>query len=270
MKPQQNSHLDIGYMDMLALGSSPLHRLDPRVKLVVTAVFIVAVVSFNRYTVMQLFPFILFPVILISAGGLPAGFIMKKVLMVSPIAVLLGIFNPLIDRQIMLQAGGIGISGGWVSFVSIILRFFLTVTAVLLLVALTGFNNICWALSKMGVPAPFVTQLMFLYRYIFVLTEEAHSMDRARMLRSFEKKPMKIGTFVPLVGHLLLRTLDRAERIYRAMRCRGFDGRMRTIVSWKGRPADFVFLATCTALFAVFRLCNVPVLLGEFVLGLFK
>ncbi|MBU1044490.1 MAG: cobalt ECF transporter T component CbiQ [Candidatus Omnitrophica bacterium] len=261
------NYFDIGYMDTLAQGDSWLHQLDPRAKLITTLLFIIAVVSFGKYTIWAFIPFFLYPVFLIAAGGLPGGYLFKKVLLVSPFAILLGIFNPLIDREIILHIGTIGISGGWISFLSVLIRFVLTVIGALLLVALTGFNSVCEALRKLGVPKPFVIQLMFFYRYLFVLTDEAQRMERARALRSFHSGFMKYRTFVSVIGYLLLRTLDRAERIYYAMCCRGFDGQIHRLTSLKSRSRDFSFISVWLILFIVFRIYNIPEALGAWVMG---
>ncbi|MBF0215874.1 MAG: cobalt ECF transporter T component CbiQ [Candidatus Omnitrophica bacterium] len=260
---------DIGYMDSLAGGNSPLHRLDPRAKLITTLFFIVTVVSFGKYTVLAFIPFFIYPVYLISAGGLPAKFILKKVLLVSPFAILLGIFNPVIDRETMVHIGEICVSGGWISFVSIILRFILTVTAALLLVALSGFNAVCEALTKLRVPRPFVVQLLFFYRYLFVLAEESNRMERARKTRTFHRGAMGFRAFVSLIGHLLLRTLDRSERIYRAMCSRGFDGHIRVSTAIKSGIIDHSFVVVWSILFIFFRVYNIPVELGEFIMEVF-
>ena len=263
------NYFDIGYMDTLASGNSPLHRLDPRAKLVTTLFFIMTVVSFGKYTVLAFIPFFIYPMFLISVGGLPVGYLLKKVLLVFPFAILLGIFNPIIDREIVVNIGTIDISGGWVSFISILLRFILTITAALLLIALTGFNAVCEALTKLGVPRPFVVQLLFFYRYLFVLTDEAQRMERARALRSFHSGYMRYRTFISIVGHLLLRTFDRAERIYHAMCCRGFDGHIRMMTSIRSGWKDFSFVAGWLFLFFVFRIYNIPMKLGEFIMGVF-
>jgi cobalt/nickel transport system permease protein len=261
---------DIRYMDTMASGDSPLHRLDPRAKLITTLLFIVAVISFNRYTLLGFIPFFLYPIVLISAGGLPGGYFLKKVLQVSPFAILIGIFNPIIDRQIIAHIGPIGVSGGWISFLSILLRFLLTVSAALILIALTGFNAVCQALTSLGVPRVFVVQLLFFYRYIFVLVDEAERMEMARSLRSFNSKARPFRVFVSIIGHLLLRSLDRAERIYLAMRCRGFDGHIRLIRSIKFRWGDLAFVAGWLFLFAVFRMYNIPMKLGEAVMEVLR
>jgi len=257
-------------MDTLSYGNSFLHRLDPRAKLITTFIFIFAVVSFDKYAVSALTPFFIYPIALVSLGGLPYGYLLKKLLIVSPFAILVGIFNPLIDREILIRIGSIGISGGWVSFISIIFRFILTVTAALILVSLTGFNAVCAALIKFGVPRPFVVQLLFFYRYIFVLTEEAESMVRAMSFRAFNKGAMGFRAFISLTGNLLLRAFERAERIYRAMRCRGFDGNIRLVKPMKIRRQEIAFMSGWALLFVFLRYSNAPLKLGAFITGFLR
>jgi cobalt/nickel transport system permease protein len=266
----ENRFSDIGRMDTLAAGDSALHRLDPRSKLITTLVFIVAVVSFEKYAVSALIPYFIYPVILISASGLSAGYLLRKVLLVSPFAILIGIFNPLIDQDILFHFGSIGIPGGWVSFFSIMMRFALTVTAAMALVSLTGFNAVCLALARLHVPKPFVVQLLFLYRYLFVLTDEAARMVRAKSLRSFDSGATSFRVFVSVLGHLLLRTLDRAQRIHLAMCCRGFDGQIRIISTMRVGAKDVGFMLGWSALFVLFRYYNIPMKLGTLVTGYFK
>jgi cobalt/nickel transport system permease protein len=262
--------LHIGKMDTLAAGGSALHRLDPRAKLVVTFIFLVVVASFDKHTIAALLPFVLFPVTCIALGGLPFGYIFRALLLASPFAIAMAIFNPFIDRQTLLHIGTLDISGGWVSFFSIILRFVLTVSAVLALVALTGFNAVCEALLSFGVPKPFIVQLQLFSRYMFLLADEAGAMVQARSVRSFNKGPMAFGLFAPLIGHLLLRTLDRADRIYRSMCCRGFNGHIAVIGAAKIGRLEITFVVAWTLLFLVFRFVNVPQLLGAIILGATK
>jgi cobalt/nickel transport system permease protein len=255
-------YLDIRYVDSLAEGDSPLHGLNAGAKLITTLAFIVAVVSFGKYTVAGFFPFFLYPVVMVTLGDLPAGYLLKKVLLVSPFAVLVGIFNPIMDPEILVHLGAWGVSGGWISFLSILLRFFLTVLAALILVSLTGFPSVCRALRRFGVPRPLVVQLLFFYRYIFILVREGERMERARSMRSFGKKGMGFRTFVSLIGHLLLRSLDRAERIYLAMRCRGFDGEIRMARTVKAGWKDAGFVAGWLLFFILFRFFDVPQWIG--------
>jgi cobalt/nickel transport system permease protein len=237
--------------------------------LITTFIFIGTVISFNKYTLSGLIPFFIFPIALVSLSGLPAGYLLKRVLLVLPFAALIAAFNPFMDQRVIFSIGSINISGGWVSFVSIILRSVLTVSAALILIALTGFNSVCLALSKFGVPKPFVMQLLFSFRYLFVLTDEAGRLVRAWSSRSFSSKAIGFRTFVSLVGNLLLRTLERAERIYLAMCSRGFDGRIRMIRQMKIGFREIIFGTAWSSLFVLMRCFNIPVKFGALIMGRF-
>jgi len=73
-----------------------------------------------------------------------------------------------------------------------------------------------------------------------------------------------------MVGHLLLRTLDRAQRIYVAMSCRGFDGHVRRMRPLIMRPIDVMFIVGWSALFVAMRVHNIPRLMGKLVMEAFS
>jgi cobalt ABC transporter, permease protein CbiQ len=253
----------LGRLDRLAAQNTSVHRLDPRAKVVTTLAFLVCVVSFGKYEVLAMLPFVIFPIALATEGDLPLGYLARKLLVVAPFAVVVGMFNPLLDRVVMVQIGSLALSGGWISFASILVRFALTTSAALVLIGTTSFNGVCMALERLGAPDVFATQLLFLYRYIFVLGEEAMSMARARALRSFGGRGMGMRVYGLMLGHLLLRTYDRAQRVYLAMLSRGFDGQIRAMRRSRPGARDVVFTLSWCAAFAVFRLYNVPLVLGQ-------
>jgi cobalt/nickel transport system permease protein len=259
--------LDFRYLDRLAAGDTALHRLDARAKVLATLAFVLAVVSFDRYALAPLLPFFLYPVAVLSLGGLPAAYFARKVALILPFALAVGVLNPIFDREIVVRLGPFGVSGGWISCASIMVRSALTVSAALLLVGVTGFPEICRALSRLGMPQAFTVQLLFLYRYLFVLTEEGARASRARELRSFGRKGQGIRSYGSLVGHLLLRTWMRAERIHMAMRARGFTGEFRTPGTTRFGGRELLFLLGWSAFFIALRLRNVPHLLGALVTG---
>ncbi|MBI5906044.1 MAG: cobalt ECF transporter T component CbiQ [Deltaproteobacteria bacterium] len=258
----------IGRLDRLSYRDTSVHRLDPRAKVVATLLFVVVVVSFPKYEVLSLLPFFLFPVLIGALGDIPAGFILKKVAAVSPFAVFVGILNPLFDPLKIAIAPGVSVSAGWISFASILVKFSLTISAALLLIATTSFPGICRALRRLGVPELFVSQLLFLYRYLFVLMEEAIRVVRARDMRSFGARGTGPRVFVRIAGTLFLRTVERAERIYGAMLARGFRGEVPSIRPGRWRPSDAAFVILSGAFFAVCRVVSVPETIGRFVQGI--
>jgi cobalt/nickel transport system permease protein len=256
---------DVGRMDELGRLDSPVHRLDARVKALTTTAFLVTVMSFPRYEVSALLPFVLYPVTLMAVGGIPPGCMMRKLLVAAPFALAVGIFNPLLDRQAVAILGTHTLSGGWLSLASIVVRFMLTVSAALTLVACTGIHRLCAALERLGAPQVFTIQLELLYRYLFVIVGEGARMRRAAELRSAGRGVLRLRTAGALVGNLLLRAMDRAQRVYQAMNARGFDGRVRVLRPTALRAGDFAFLAGWLAFFAVARSVNIARGLGAFV-----
>ena len=270
MTANGNQLFNLNYLDILSRQDSPLHRLDPRAKVLTVFIFICAVVSFGRYEVSALLPFFLFPAAMIGLGNLPARYLARKLLVILPFALLIGIANPLFDREVLVRIGPVGVSGGWVSCCSILLRFALTALAALILIAVTGFMGVCAVLERLGLPRVFTVQLLFIHRYLFVLSDEAGRMSRARALRSFGNRGMTLKTFCPLVGHLLLRTIDRAQRIYLAMVSRGFTGSLAVRSSLSFGRREAAFTAGWAAAFLVMRMVNVPQVLGRAVEGLVR
>lgn len=259
---------NLGYMDLLSCGDSAVHRLDPRAKLVTTLVFIVAVMSMDRYAVSMLVPFASYPVYLAAAGGIPPRYLVKKIMYLAPFVLFVAAFNPVFDREAVMSIGPLAISGGWLSALSIMIRFALTLGSVITMIACTGFYNVCLALERLKVPRVLAVQLLFLYRYIFVLVEEAARMLRARDLRSFGRRGSGIGVFGPMAGTLLLRSVDRGKRIYLAMTSRGFDGTFRRLTPLRFGVRDIAFMFAWCGLFVFLRLVNVSRWIGSMAEGL--
>lgn len=123
-------------------------------------------------------------------------------------------------------------------------------------------------MNRLGMPRVFTVQLLFLYRYLFLLVEEAARMSRARTLRAFDGKGNAMKAYSSLIGSLLLRTINRAQRIHLAMTCRGFDGSIHVMRRQTFGFRDFIFIIVWCGLFIIFRLYNIPNVLGTFIAGL--
>lgn len=265
----EGAMLDFRQLDLLAARDTHIHRLDARAKVLVVLLFIVTVVSFGRYELSAMVPFFLFPVVVVVLADLPAGFIARKVALVIPFAAAIGIFNPLFDRETQLYLGSLAVSGGWLSCASIVLRATLTVTAAVILVAVTGFTAVCEALERLGMPHPLAVQLLFMHRYLFVLADDAARASRARELRAFGKRGMGMGPFASMTGHLLLKSWERAERIHRAMLARGFQGTFLLQRSGGFGLNELFFLVSWISIFMILRFTNIPLSIGHTVTRLF-
>lgn len=242
-------------MERTACGQSPLHCLDARAKLIVTLVFLVAMLSVPLRRLSEILLYFVFPLVMAALGGLRYGTVFRRSLVVLPFVALIGVFNLFYDREPVFRVGAVVVTQGWVCFLSILLRALLSVQALLVLLYSTGYYRVCRSMQQLGIPSVFTTQLLFVYRYVYVLVGEALAMSQARDARSFGRKSYPLTTWGTLVGQLLMRTFERAECIGRAMLARGFTGRLPAATGrcrpWQGK--DTVFLVLWCGAFVLMR-----------------
>jgi cobalt/nickel transport system permease protein len=240
-----------------------LHRLDPRVKAVVTIIFIVsnALLPDGAW-----FAFIFGWVFLLYANllsQLGLGYSLKRSIIALPFAliaitVLFSIpGEPLFTFQFFSSQLAIT-DAGLLRFVSILIRSWLSVQMAILLVAVTRFPDLIHALEHLRVPAVLTTIIAFLYRYLFVLTDEVFRLLRARESRSAAAPGSKSGGGVVwrakvaghMAGQLFLRSYERSDRIYNAMIARGYAGHLYTLNPHEMKSRDY--FATAFAIAAIF------------------
>jgi len=234
------------YIDKFAYQDSPIHRLDSRVKFIVVLVFTAVVISLPRTSLSIVACYAVGPFTILVLGGIPLRFAFKHILLVSPFVLVLALSCPLYDKTPVSVAFGPFLwqsSLGWVRCFTILGKFIVTMLALIALVSTTRFGDLLSGLQRLGVPKLLVIQLGFLYRYIFVLIDRAHHILRARAGRTLRSLGFKAELKIAgaMLGSLLIRSIDTAERINIAMQGRGFDGRWRSISKLQIRRTDLLF-----------------------------
>lgn len=222
MSKLEKAYLTIQRMELRSSVNPPV--IDPRILLITSVVYLVTMLSVPLGRLSMLIWFSLIPIVTAQWLGLGFGRIFIKSLFILPFVILIAIFNPIIDRAPAFVAGGLVITRGWLTFLSVILRGLLAVQMLIVLTEACGFNGICRTMHKLGIPSFLTDQLMFVYRYISVLLSEAIAMRRAREARGFGRKSYPLKLWGVMIGQLFLRAIDRSERINKAMLARGFNG----------------------------------------------
>lgn len=258
--------LDLRELDRLALRDSPVHRLDARAKALATAAFLAALASFGRLEVSGLLPFALYPVSLVAVAGVPAGLVGRKILFGLPFILVLGALLPVLERAPALVLAGHPVSAGWLAYLSLLLRGALAVAASTILVAVTGLGDLGAALHQLGLPRPFVQQLLLLHRFLFLVGEETQRRLSARALRAHGRS-LGWAEFPAFAGQLLLRSWERAERVHAALLARGFRGALPARNSPRFGPREWSFLLGWLLFFAACRVLPVARLVGGLVGG---
>ena len=262
MNKLDNAQQELREMDELAAGDSPVHRLNPLCKLLVTVFYIAATVSFPKYDLSALVVMVLYPVLLFQAAGISVGLCFRKLRVVLPLVCAVGLVNPFLDHTPLTQLGGIVITGGMVSMVTLMLKRIFSLMASFLLIATTSIDTLCAALRMLHVPDILVTLLLLTYRYIGVMMEEVAVMTEAYSLRAPGQKGIHISAWGSFLGQLLLRSMDRAEALYHSMLLRGFRGEYYYAEVPKCGVSGIVFTALCCLAFVCARWVNLPALLG--------
>ena len=249
-------------LEQLAGGSTAVHRLHPLAKLLASTVYIVTVVSFDRYELGRLIPYIFYPMILMALSETPYAMLFRRFLIALPFCLFAGISNVLFDRAVAFAVIGIPISYGMVSLVTILLRTYLCVMAVLLLVSVTPLSELTGAMRRLRTPNIFIIMFEMTYRYIGVLLNEAYSMNVAYSLRSSNSRGIEMKDMGGFAGQLLIRSFDRADRVYNAMKCRGYALQNITKNPRKLSAGDIGFIAAVSLLCVMFRVVDINALLA--------
>lgn len=240
------------HIDKYANQQSIIHSLDARTKLLVVVVFTFFVILRHPSQTHTLPWYAVGPFAMMVFGGVPIKFVLKQLLIVSPFVAVLGISCVFFDKQpteIYFGPWHWETTGGRLRFLSIVLKFIITFSALITLTSTTRFNELLAGMEKLGMPRLMVTQLGFLYRYIFLLIDKVGRMLRARgarrlMYLGFSHELKTAGS---MIGNLLISSLDMAERTSVAMEARGYDGQVRTLSESHFDVKDWVFAAVSAA-----------------------
>ncbi len=246
------------FIDRFSLGDSPAHRLDARAKLVAVVGYMAVLISFDRYAVSSLAPMSVLPLAMLWFGRVPVWFALRRVAVLSPFVLMLALAGPLYDRRpqgVALGPWAYSLSGGWLTAADLGIKFALGVMALTALMCTTPFGLLLEAAERLGMPRMMVVQLGFLYRYLFVLLDEAMRLRRARDFRGAALAPLgrRLAASGGVIGALLARTLDRSQRIHLAMVARGYCGQVRSLRRLKFTGVDAALLTVVMAYLAACR-----------------
>lgn len=250
-------------LEELSEGTTVIHRLHPMAKLITTIIYLVVVISFDKYNISGLTPFFIYPILLMSVGEIPYKSVLSRLLIALPFSFFAGLANPFLDRELAFFLLGVPVSRGLLSFLSILIKTVLTVMAVLILIATTPMDKLAGQMIRLKVPRIFVMQIMLTYRYLTLLISEAAGMMTAYRLRSGGQKGIRLKHIGTFIGQLLLRSYARADKVYTAMKCRGYNGEYRFAVPEKIRPADYIYGLLLCAVFLLLRWFNISVIIGS-------
>jgi cobalt/nickel transport system permease protein len=253
-------------LDRYQTGTSPIHHLDPRVKIVVTVLYIISNVLLPDGTWLA---FGLAWALLVGTAGLARigyRYVLNRSFLVLPF-VLVAITSVFVipgQPLAVFHLWGwrlVATDAGLLRFASVVVRSWLSVQMAIVLTATTRFPDLLHGLQHLRLPAPLVAIISFMYRYLFVLVDEAIRLLRAREARSarlVRPGPAAIWWQAQVAGHmagqLFLRSYERSARIYDAMLARGYRGHILTLSPHAMQERDWLAGGLAVGMLALIQL----------------
>lgn len=229
--------------ESFADGNSFIHRLDPRVKLVI-AIAYAFVVGFSSQLALLGGALVLAVGCVIQAQLLRKAFF-KKLLHLNKLLILCWLIIPwTFEGKPIADTFPIPITEEGLLFCSqLTLRLNAMVMMFTALVTTESIVNIGHALNDLKVPGKIVHLLFITYRYVFLIEQEYLRLHNTLKARGFSPKPNfhTYRTFAYLLGMLLVRSAERAERVHQAMVCRGFHGKFYSLSSFSLTLKDYLW-----------------------------
>ncbi|MEA1869975.1 MAG: cobalt ECF transporter T component CbiQ [Euryarchaeota archaeon] len=240
----------ISEIDRYAGIPSPIHRWDPRLRLVSIFTLIFSVMLL--YNLQLVVIGMIFAIVLTCITKIPFPFILSRMrvvfVLVLPFFVIIP-FTVIGDGVEIASFGGITLSYRGVEYVKFAAMIVLkALTAVMLIFPMIGTSRMditIKALEGLHLPNKLVQMFAFTYRYIFVLDDEFTRMDRSLASRGFKRRGnlYTLITISKAIAMLFVKSYERADRVFYAMRSKGYSGTVATLHEFHARRQDWVNMA---------------------------
>ncbi len=223
-------------------GDSTLHRLDPRVKIIVAILFSVMVALTDKYTLLT--GGLLFAVGAVAVARLRAKEIISRLLVVNSFIFLLWLMLPFtFPGKNIYTLGSFNISQEGIKYALLItIKSNTIILAGIALLSTSSIFNLVHALRHLHFPDKLTQLFFFTYRYTQTIHSEYIRLNNAIKIRGFKPRTNfhTYRTYAYLIGMMLVRSYDRSKRVYNAMLCRGFKGKFLTLNHFVFKKSDFV------------------------------
>ncbi len=231
-----------------ANGASIIHRIDPRFRVVAATGFAFVVALSHGFAALAAAAGVSVGLVLLAR--LHPGRLARRLLVVNGFIALFWIMLPLTyggDRVYPIGPINLSVEGTLLA-AKLTVKSNAILLALIALLASQSFATLGQALHRLRAPEKLVFLLMLTYRYVFVIEQEYQKIHRAVKIRGFQPATSlhAYKTFAYVIGMLFVRASNRADRVYRAMQCRGFTGRFYSLAEFPASFANWIFLGAVT------------------------
>lgn len=256
-------HTSLNVLERETYKRSPVHRLDGRIKILITLVIIVYAVALARADALD-FPKLglleAYLIALMLIAGLEFSYIALRFAIVLPFGFGIAAFQPFLKQPffddftvLYTLPLGLEITREGVLFGAIILaKFIVCVTAIILLSSTTSMSELVASARRLGMPREFALLFTVMVRYLFVFWMMMGRIRTAQKTRCFDiwNKKVQRKWILEQMGYtissLFIRSYEQGERTYQSMLCRGYNADAHIYVGKKSIRATDVFVLALT------------------------
>jgi cobalt/nickel transport system permease protein len=220
-------HIGAFRFDRDSRQQSVWHRLTPKTRILCAGLLVCAtsLTPNGRWLTWAVYGLGVATIVLMSRVALPV--------LVRRVAVEFTFISLILLGTLFRDGGAVVWQWGWLrvstegltTLGSVALKAGLSLVMLNVLTLTTSIPDLLQGLAALRVPPLLVAILAAMARYIVVLADEFHAMRRAAVSRNLMAtrrwQRLVVGN---MIGALFIRTVDRGERIHRAMLSRGYSG----------------------------------------------
>jgi len=249
------------FLDHESQLSSPIRGLNPKTKFVALTGIVILIVSTSPEEMGKFALFALEVLVLILISRISPMVYMRRLLVITPFVLVALVAVPFVTPDPNMPPVALGIGNLSVSRAGLLVLFGVTAKATLavllmtILLSSTPFTDLLTGLREMKIPAVLTDTLSFMYHYQFLLVDEMERISRARDARMYGGRWIWHAPIIGyVIGALFLRSLERGERTYLAMKARGYDSRYLLTHTEHLALFDYLFLFLTLPVAVIIRL----------------
>lgn len=230
---------------------SPIRSLNPKTKIVtlIGVVLIIVTTPVVKMGIISLFSlYFVIALIMILVSNVPVTFFIRRLIIVLPFVLVAVIAVPFVHDDTIIASIPLGFTtlnisqNGVLIVINVLSKSILSILFLSFLISTTPFSDLILGFKELRLPYFLSDALSFMYQYLFILIDEAEKITRARDARLYGGRWIwHANTIGYIIGAIFVRSIERGERTFLAMKARGYDTRLLNKKTDKLKANDYFF-----------------------------
>jgi cobalt/nickel transport system permease protein len=247
------------FLDEESAIESPIRSLNPKTKFItiIVVVFLIVSTPADAFSVFLLY--LALALVLIIISRVPVTVFLKRVLLALPFVLVALAAVPFAQdgpgaTSYTLGIGAVSVSRtGFLLVFNVMSKSILSIVFLTLLISSTPFRDLVTGLRELRIPSFLTDTISFMYQYVFIIIDEIQRVAFARDARLYGNRWIWQAPVIGyMIGSIFVRSFERGERIFLAMKARGYDGRILHAGTGPLGISDYIFgIVIISGVFAI-------------------